>query len=310
MRYGYGMETEVLRWFQQVADGSTVTEVAELQMISQPAVSRALARLEDELGTPLLYKSGRVLRLTHAGAVFKRHTDAVLHQLDDGLAAVSELLDPETGTVGLAFQPSLGTWLVPALIADFGARHPDVRFRLEQSQDSLLSGAVASGRIDLEFTARRPLSTDVHWQRLITEPLWLAVPADHRLADRGQVSLAETMDEDFVMLRPGWELRSRAEELCAAAGFAPAVAFEGDDLAMVRGFVAAGLGVSIVPAPPGAADRWRGRERLVEISDPGSSRDVGLAWSRERRLLPAAQLFRQQVLDSDLQVLFSDILAH
>ncbi|MDQ4137557.1 MAG: hypothetical protein M3116_01750 [Actinomycetota bacterium] len=77
-----------------------------------------------------------MLRLTHSGAVFKRHADAVLHQLDDGLAAVSELLDPETGTVALAFQPSLGTWLVPALIADFSARHPRVRFRLEQSQDS------------------------------------------------------------------------------------------------------------------------------------------------------------------------------
>jgi LysR family transcriptional regulator, transcription activator of glutamate synthase operon len=299
-----GMETDVLRWFQQVADGATVTEVAELHMISQPAVSRALARLEDDLGTRLLYKSGRVLRPTHAGAVFKRHADAVLHQLDDGLAAVSELLDPETGTVALAFQPSLATWLVPALIGDFGGLHPHVRFRLEQSQDSLLSTTVAGGGIDLEFTSRRPRSREVQWERLITEPLWLAVPADHRLASRERVALAEAADEDFVMLRAGWELRSRAEALCSAAGFAPRVAFEGDDLPMVRGFVAAGLGISIVPAPPGGPARSSGRERLVEISDPGASRDIGLAWSRERRLLPAAQAFRQHVLESDLRTLF------
>ncbi|WP_210480852.1 LysR substrate-binding domain-containing protein [Naasia sp. SYSU D00948] len=299
------MDTEVLRWFQQVADGATVTEVAELQIISQPAVSRALARLEDELGTPLLSKSGRVLRLTHAGAVFKRHADAVLHQLDDGLAAVSELLDPETGTVALAFQPSLGTWLVPALISDFSARHPSVRFRLEQSQDSLLSSPVTGGGIDLEFTARRLRGQEIDWKRLVTEPLWLAVPSDHRLAGRRQAALAEVAAEDFVMLHRGWELRARSEELCAAAGFTPSVTFEGDDLAMVRGFVAAGLGVSIVPAPPGAATRWAGRERLVEIADAGASRDVGLAWSRERHLLPAAQLFRQHVLEADLQTLFS-----
>ncbi len=172
-----------------------------------------------------------------------------------------------------------------------------------------MSSAVASGRIDLEFTARRPRSPEVHWQRLITEPLWLAVPSDHGLASRRRVALAEAVDEDFVMLHSGWELRSRSEELCAAAGFVPTVAFEGDDLAMVRGFVAAGLGVSIVPAPPGAADSWSGRERLVGISDAGASRDVGPAWSRERRLLPAAQLFRQHVLESGLQTLFSDVLA-
>lgn len=83
------MDTDALRWFQQVADGVTVTEVSEVEGISQPGVSRALARLERELGTPLLRRSGRTLRMTHAGSAFKRHVDALLHQLDDGFAAVN-----------------------------------------------------------------------------------------------------------------------------------------------------------------------------------------------------------------------------
>ncbi len=298
MQYGYEMDTEVLRWFQLVADGTTVTEVAELHMISQPAVSRALSRLEEDLGTPLLHKTGRVLRLTHAGAVFKRHVDGVLHQLDDGLAAVSQLLDPETGIIALGFQPSLATWLVPAMIGDFAVRHPRVRFRLEQSQDASGSSAVETGGVDLEFSARRPRNPEVHWERLVTEPLWLAVPPDHRLAGRAEVALAEAAHESFVMIRPSWELRTRSEQLCAAAGFVPVVAFEGDDLSTVRGFVAAGLGVSIVPAPPGSDGAGPHRERLIRITDAGASRDVGLAWSRERRLLPAAELFRQHVLTS------------
>ena len=103
------MDTDVLRFFQQVADGATVTEVAELYQVSQPGVSRGLQRLEEEVGTPLLMRSGRLLRPTHAGSVFKRHVDAVLHALDDGLAAAEELIDPESGTVRLAFQRSLGT---------------------------------------------------------------------------------------------------------------------------------------------------------------------------------------------------------
>ena len=92
------MDTDVLRFFQQVADGATVTEVAELYQVSQPGVSRGLKRLEEEVGTPLLMRSGRLLRPTHAGSVFKRHVDAVLHALDDGLAAAEELIDPESGT--------------------------------------------------------------------------------------------------------------------------------------------------------------------------------------------------------------------
>ena len=80
------MDTNVLRWFQLVADGATVTEVSELEWTSQPGISRALARLSDEVGAPLLRREGRVLRLTHAGAMFKHHVDAMLHQPDAGPA--------------------------------------------------------------------------------------------------------------------------------------------------------------------------------------------------------------------------------
>jgi Transcriptional regulator len=73
------MDTEALRWLQQVADGTTVTEVSELESVTQSGVSRALARLEAQVGTPLLRRSGRTLRMTHAGAVFKPHLDALLH---------------------------------------------------------------------------------------------------------------------------------------------------------------------------------------------------------------------------------------
>ena len=81
------MDVQALRWFQQVADGVTLTEISDLEMVSQPGVSRALSRLEAEVGTALLRRSGRVLRCTQAGMAFKKHVDAMMHSLDDGLAA-------------------------------------------------------------------------------------------------------------------------------------------------------------------------------------------------------------------------------
>ncbi|GAB2884387.1 LysR family transcriptional regulator [Nocardioides pacificus] len=289
------METESLRWFQQVVDGVTVTEVAQIFGVSQPAVSRALSRLESDVGAPLLHRTGRVLRPTHAGITFKRHADAVLHRLDDGLAAVAELMDPETGTVSIAFQLSLGTWLIPTLVSEFRQAHPGVQFRLRASDDAVGSSLVAEGLVDLEFTARRPKNPEVHWDHLVSQPLALAVPTSHPLARRSEVGLAEVADEEFVMLRSSWELRSLTERLCAAAGFTPRVSFEGDDLAVVRGFVEAGLGVAVVPVPLRRTAPAGGAETLVRITDAGAHREVGAAWSRSRRLLPAADLFRQHV---------------
>lgn len=290
------MDTEALRWFQLVADGTTVTEVADIFRVSQPGVSRALARVEAEVGVPLLHRTGRVLRPTHAGTVFKRHVDALLHRLDDGLASVAELVDPETGTVTLAFQLSLGTWLVPTLVSEFRQAHPRVQFRLQASDDAVGSPILTEGRVDLEFTARRPDNPDVHWEHLLSQPLALAVPADHRFARRATIDLADAADEEFVMLGASWELRALTETLCNAAGFAPRVAFEGDDLPVVQGFVEAGLGVAIVPVPTRRKDPSHRSETLVRLTDAGARREVGVARSRSRRLLPSADLFRQHVL--------------
>jgi LysR family transcriptional activator of glutamate synthase operon len=291
------VDTDALRWFQQVADGTTVTEVSELEAVTQSGVSRALARLEAQIGTPLLYRYGRTLRLTHAGAVFKRHVDALLHQLDDGIAAVSELIEPDTGTVALAFQHSLGTWLVPDLVRTFRRAHPHVTFQLTQVRDELHSTALDDGRADLEIGTRRPRNSGMRTRPIAIEPMRLALARDHELAARPGVRLAEVSAEPFVSLRRNSALRKLGDDLCEQAGFRPTVVFEGDDLSTVRGFVAAGLGVAIVPAPrAGSPESAAGPVRYPEILDPGAVRELCLTWSEERRLLPAAELFRRHVI--------------
>ncbi|WP_431838270.1 LysR family transcriptional regulator [Cellulomonas sp. Y8] len=247
------MDVQAMRWFQQVADGATVTEVADIEQVSQPGVSRALARLEREVGAPLLRRSGRHLRMTHAGAVFKRHLDGVLHQLDDGLAAVDAAVQPDTGTVTLGFQTTLGSWLVPELVRTFRRQHPRVRFELTQTPDHLADALLDSGRVDLLISTVPPSGPAVHHRVLLTEPLRLAVPAGHRLAEREAVRLADAAGEPFLLLRPPSTLRRQTERLCQAAGFRPTPAFEGEDVPTLHGFVAAGLGVALLPAGSPAA---------------------------------------------------------
>ena len=290
------MDTRALRWFQLVADGVTVTEVSELERTAQSAVSRALARLEADVGTPLLRRSGRTLRMTHAGVAFKHHVDAFMHELDDGLAAVHQLVDPETGTVTLSVQPSLGAWLVPDLVGSFRGAHPEVRFDVRPKRDELVTTVQTRAEIDLELSTLHPRDRSVRWQRLISEPLRLVVPARHPLASRAAVELVEVAEQPFVTVRPTSLLRRQCDELCDRAGFQPDVAIECDDLPTVRGFVAAGLGIAIVPAPRGAAVGDQPLHHL-RITDAGAAREVGMAWSADRRLLPAAELFRSHVAD-------------
>jgi LysR family transcriptional activator of glutamate synthase operon len=291
------MDTDTLRWFQLVADGVTMTEVSELEGVSQPGVSRALGRLEAELGTPLLRRSGRTLRMTHAGSAFKRHVDALLHQLDDGLAAVDQIIDPERGRVALAFQASLGSWLVPDLISSFRSSHPEVRFTLSQVRDDRVESVLAKGRADLVLSSVRTVDQTVQRQRLMDQPLRLAVPSSHPLAQRRDVPLADAAAEPFLMLQRKSLLRRLSVELCRAAGFEPDLSFEGDDVPTVLGFVAAGLGVAILPtAPEESAGPGAGPVRYLRITDVPATREIGLVWGRERRLLPAAELFREHVV--------------
>ena len=260
----FNVDTDVLRWFKQVAEGATLTEVSDLEGVTQSGVSRALARLEEQVGTPLLRRAGRRLRLTQAGEVFKPYVDALLHQLDDGKTAVSQFISPETGTVRLAFQQSLGVWLVPELVRTFRALHPAVGFHLQQVTDQVPVGPLAGGDADLEistrvFPAGHPES--VRTRPIVIDPLGLAVPADHRLAGQPAVRLADVAAEPFISLRPASALRRLTDELCAQAGFRPRIVFEGDDLSSVWGFVAAGLGVAVVPVPRSGPPEGRHRAR-------------------------------------------------
>jgi DNA-binding transcriptional LysR family regulator len=319
------MDTEVLRWFRLVAEGATVTEVSELDMVTQSGVSRALARLEAQMGTPLLERAGRTLRLTRTGEVFKPHVDRMLDELTAGLDAVAQFVAPDTGTVAVAFPQSLGSWLVPDLLGSFRAAHPGVGFRLKHATDELHGLPLDGGGADLEIGTRRfrtgadavrPGDLAVRTQQIGVEPLRLALPASHPLAirqgdgswhgdgglaDSGKpgIRLAEVAGEPFIALRSTSALRELGDQLCAAAGFRPQVVFEGDDLSNVRGLVAAGLGVAIVPAPrAGSPVAGPGPVLYPPILDPGAERQIYLTWPATQPLLPAAELFRQHVIDT------------
>lgn len=285
------MDTNVLRWFQLVADGATVTEVSELEWTSQPGVSRALTRLSEEVGAPLLRREGRVLRLTRAGATFKHHVDAMLHQLDDSLAEVAQLMDPESGVVTVAFPHSLGEWLMPGIVAGFLKKHPDVQLELSARHDETTPAAGTSSEIDLELTTLRPHGRAHHWRGLLREPLRLLLPEGHPLtADTAPIPLTRLGGERLITMRRTSQLWVVTDSLLSRHGIEPTAGLVADDLPTLYGYVAAGLGVALAPG------RLRAGVQLQRLAEDDAFREIGLSWATGRRLLPSATLLRDHIL--------------
>lgn len=278
-----------LNLLRTVAAEGHLTRAAERLDIPQPTVSRTLARLADRLGTEIVTRDGRGVRLTRTGAELAAAADAAYRELADRCRDVVEELDPDRGRVALGFQHTMGGALVPELIRGFRTGHPGVRFRLVQgARDDLLTGA-RDGRLDLCLVSPMPSGPDWEAAPVTRDELVAVVHTGHRLAGRTSVRLADLAGEDFALLSAGYGLRRIVTELADAAGVALRAAWEGEEVDTVRGLVAAGLGVTVLPRALGGAVAG-----TAEISlSPAAHRTVGIAWPAHRTPPPAVHAFRE-----------------
>ncbi|WP_205709249.1 LysR substrate-binding domain-containing protein [Kineococcus siccus] len=279
-----------LRILVAVAEHGHVTRAAGALGLGQPTVSRALARVAEAVGVRLLVPAGRGVRLTAAGTALAAAAARALAELERGVRRVREDDAPGTGRVALGFLHTLGPSAVPALVRAFRDEHPHARFSLRQGAAAALLAELDAGAVDLVLTSPLPRRAGLVVHALLEQPLVLALPPGHPLAARARLRLADAAHEEFVVFEPGYGLRSTVDRMFAEAGVAPRIAFEGQDADTVRGLVAAGLGVAVLPAADGA----RGVvERPLEGAT--TSRTLGLVW-REGDLPRAAAAFRDAVL--------------
>jgi LysR family transcriptional activator of glutamate synthase operon len=290
--YAGPMDLRDLEWLLTVADVRHVTDAAGVLGTSQPTLSRAVARVERELGTPVFERLPTGVRPTPAGELVvaaARELAARHAQLRRDLAST---LDPEAGVVRLAFLDSQATSLVPEVLAAFHAEAPRVRVELRQEPGHEIAEDLERAAVDLGFTMDRP-GPGYGWVPLQEERLVLVVPPSHRLRGRRRVGLAELADDELVTTPRGFGHRRLVDGLLLDAGVSPQVAFESEDLTTIVGLVAAGLGVAIVPE----AVAGRSDADAVTISGVAARRTIGLTWRHGRELTPPAERFRTFVLD-------------
>jgi len=292
------MELLQLEYFRAVARTEHVTQASEELGITQPALSRAIARLERELGAALFDHRGRAVKLSRYGRAFLRHADRALAALEEGRREIVDLADREAGVIAFGFAHALGARVVPDLIAGFRRLHPRARFQLVQNASHFILQELQAGEVDLALVSPLPAAGErIESKQLDSEELVLAVPPDHRFAKRRSIRLAELRDDTFVCLREGYGLRALTDDFCRQGGFTPKIAFEGEEIATLRGLVAVGLGVAIIPAAASPAESTP----ELRITEPVCRRSIGLLWEPARYQPELVQRFRQHVIGAFTQ---------
>ena len=240
------MDLLQLRYFQAVARHQHVSRAAAELRVAQPALSRAIARLEAELGVPLFDRRGRRVRLNRFGAMFLARAGRALDELDQGQHELRDAAGLAQGTVAVAAE-TLRT--LSGLVAGFLAGHPGVSFRLFQSPAPAMAAQLQAGEVDL-CLASQPLpgpalaSAGLVSIELLSEEVLLAVPPSHRLAGRTRAGVGELAGEPFVTTRPGYWQRALTDRLFTDA----VIVCEGDEPYAIRGLISAGVGIGLMPA--------------------------------------------------------------
>jgi DNA-binding transcriptional LysR family regulator len=279
-----------LRVLKEVAYRGSFSGAAEALSYSQSAVSQQIAALETETGLTLLERHPRGVSLTAAGQALVGHAEGILARLEAAESALAAIAGLRGGRLRMASFPTAGATLMPLAIATFRAAYADVELTLIEGEPEDIVPRLRAGELDLallfEFAGQSLLPKSMGRVELLADPMYLALPREHALAERGSIRLPDLKDEAWVQTSHSSPCARHVVRSCHAAGFEPNVSFESDDYQTVQGLVAAGVGVALIPEL--ALSVVRDDIVIRALSPAPPSREVIAAIPERARLVPAA----------------------
>ena len=293
------IELRHLRYFIAVAEELHFGHAAARLNISQPPLSQQIQILEQQIGARLFARTNRSVSLTEAGRQFLADSRQILSQVDDAAARAARLHHGETGELRIGFTSSAPfIKAVSDTLSTFRRRYPDVHIQTRETNTREQIVPLNEGALGLGLMRNTQLPDTLAWERVLREPLLAMVPRDHPLASQPRVSLRELAREPFVFFDPhvGTGLYDDILGLMRRYDLTPAITQEVGEAMTIIGLVAAGLGVSILPAS------FR-RVQLLEmcwlpIEEQDAVSEMWLVWSKHHEQGQAARRFRESLLAS------------
>ncbi len=275
------MNLRDLRYLVAVAEHRHFGRAARACYVSQPTLSTQLKKLEDYLEVQLVERNRRRVLLTPLGEVLAERARTILAAVDDMVETARAQAEPMTGDLRLGVIPTVGPYLLPHVIPDLANRYPRLRLRLREDLTQRLLDQLRAGTLDGAILAAPVTGEDLAMEPLCREPFYLAVPTGHAMDQDWPVEVDDLRQTELMLLEEGHCMRDQALDLCRQADVGEAAQFRATSLETLRQMVAAGVGVTLLPALAAAASR-RGPDRtavaLRPFADPAPYRDLGLYW--------------------------------
>jgi DNA-binding transcriptional LysR family regulator len=236
----------------EVVRRGSFSAAAESLSYTQSAVSQAIARLEAETGATLIVRGRSGVRPTAAGATLVESAEGIFARIEAAEAHLEAVLGVRAGRLRMASFPSAGATLMPVAIAAFRERHPEVALTLAEGEPEDMAPRLRAGEFDLALLFEFPgvgerIGAGLRTQPLLEDPMHVALPANHKLAEKPALTLADLREQDWVQTSAPSPCARHVIRSCLGAGFEPRVTFESDDYETVQGLVAAGVGVALIP---------------------------------------------------------------
>ncbi|WP_379152319.1 LysR family transcriptional regulator [Paenibacillus sp. sgz5001063] len=285
------MELLQLQYFVAVARLEHVTEAARSLHVTQSSLSKTIARLEEDLGVPLFDRTGRRLRLNDFGSRFLRRAERALFELEQGKQEIKDLANLEHSTLELAVTAAS---MLPSILREFRKKMPSVLFHVQMLATQEMVTLLLSGAIDVCLSSPPIQGDDIECQIVCIDPIVVAVPKGHHLANRKRISLIELKDEWFVGVRRGYGTRDLVDTVCESAGFIPQYVYEGDEPARLSALVEAGIGIAFIPS---SARNSREHIHYIQVDNHDLVREIALLWHKGRYISQAALEFREVVVE-------------
>jgi len=287
------LDLHSIRIVRAIAEHGTISGAARSLGFSQPAISQHLRRVEGRLGVPLVVRAGRGVRLTEPGLVIARHAITITSALDAASGDLAELVGLASGVVRVAAFPTASSTVIPRFLQAMRGAHPGITVNYVEAEPPEAIGMLRDGLVDLAITfsypgdradPHRDSDASVDAVALFTEPVVIALPADHPLASGDTVQLAGLADARWIAGCP--LCRGHLLAACEAVGVNPRIDLETDNAIAVLNLVGAGLGVALLPqlalatapVPPGAA---------VRSTSPSSDRSIQVVVQAGSRRVPS-----------------------
>lgn len=245
------LDVRRLRVLRSVVTSGSISAAAANLGYTASAVSQQIGVLEREAGIRLLEKAGRGVRPTAAGRLLARHAEEIMSRLSAAENELADLRAGRTGRLSMHYFATAGAALVPPAVAEFTAGYPGVRLDLRLHDPAYTADHAASGEADIQLIVLPPDAEPqpaVNLVHLLDDDYYVVLPRGHRLAGQASIELTDLADDPWVDNEfPPGACRDIMLSAFAAAGFAPNFVVESDDYPTAQGFVAAGLGVTMVP---------------------------------------------------------------